>query len=241
MKPSARRRRALVLVCLAVACGGLAASRVGDRIRDVEERVGRPLPVVVARTDVDADTRLSERAVRSRFAVREVPASFAPPDALTAPQEAVGLRTRVPLARGSYVTGAQLGVGDREERAAGAPRPGERAVEVAAAGGESVVAAGPGGRVDVLVTSERRADAGRTHLALEDVEVLAVRAGEPGQAGEEEGAAPSGGSVVATLRVTLRQAVFLTAAQSFAREVRLLPRPAGDTRRSSGAIASAGG
>jgi hypothetical protein len=31
--------------------------------------------------------------------------------------------------------------------------------------------------------------------------------------------------------VTLRQAVYLTAAQNFAREVRLLPRPPGDRRR----------
>ncbi|MFL5826552.1 MAG: hypothetical protein ACJ76V_08525, partial [Thermoleophilaceae bacterium] len=36
---------------------------------------------------------------------------------------------------------------------------------------------------------------------------------------------------LATLRVTLRQAVFLTAAQSFARELRLLPRPPGERRR----------
>jgi hypothetical protein len=33
---------------------------------------------------------------------------------------------------------------------------------------------------------------------------------------------------VAALRVTVRQAVYLTAAQNFAQEVRLLPRPAGD-------------
>jgi hypothetical protein len=31
--------------------------------------------------------------------------------------------------------------------------------------------------------------------------------------------------------VTLRQAVLLTAAQNFAREVRLVPRPVGDDRR----------
>ena len=36
---------------------------------------------------------------------------------------------------------------------------------------------------------------------------------------------------MATLRVTLAQAVYLTAAGNFAREVRLLPRPAGDRRR----------
>ena len=200
----------------------------------MEDRVGRPVPVVVARTGIDADRRLSERLL----AVREVPASFAPPDALTQPGEAAGLRTAVPIAAGAYLTAGQLGAAGRETRPAGALRPGERAVEVAAAGG-GVLEADPGASVDVLVTSERRADTGRTYLALEDVELLAVRAGEPAQASGE--AAPSGGGVVATLRVTLRQAVFLTAAQSFAREVRLLPRPAGDNRRSGGAITSAGG
>ena len=37
--------------------------------------------------------------------------------------------------------------------------------------------------------------------------------------------------VAATLRVSVAQAVYLAAAQSFAREVRLLPRAAGDRGR----------
>jgi pilus assembly protein CpaB len=41
--------------------------------------------------------------------------------------------------------------------------------------------------------------------------------------------------VAASLRVTLRQAVYLAAAQDFARELRLLPRAAGDrSRRDAG-------
>jgi pilus assembly protein CpaB len=40
-----------------------------------------------------------------------------------------------------------------------------------------------------------------------------------------------GTRVAASLRVTLRQAVYLAAAQDFARELRLLPRAAGDRRR----------
>ncbi len=39
-----------------------------------------------------------------------------------------------------------------------------------------------------------------------------------------------GPRVAASLRVTLRQAVYLAAAQAFARELRLLPRAAGDRR-----------
>jgi pilus assembly protein CpaB len=61
-------------------------------------------------------------------------------------------------------------------------------------------------------------------LALEDVEVLAAAAAPPADGG---GAA----RVAASLRVTLRQAVYLAAAQAFARELRLLPRAVGDTAR----------
>ena len=37
--------------------------------------------------------------------------------------------------------------------------------------------------------------------------------------------------MAATLRVSVRDAVYLAAAQSFAREIRLLPRAAGDRAR----------
>ena len=91
-------------------------------------------------------------------------------------------------------------------------RRGERAVEVVAAGLADLVV--PGARVDVLITREE----GGTELFLRDAEVLAAA---PAAASAEAGAA----RVAATLRVTLRQAVALTEAQSFAREIRLLPRP----------------
>ena len=45
--------------------------------------------------------------------------------------------------------------------------------------------------------------------------------------------------VAATLRVTVRQAVYLAAAGSFAREIRLLARAPGDRRR-VGAVSAAG-
>jgi pilus assembly protein CpaB len=74
----------------------------------------------------------------------------------------------------------------------------------------------------VLVSSEPGAGAGRTVLALEGVELLAA-------AGSR-----------ATLRVTVRQAVYLVAAANYAREVRLLPRPAGDRGRTGVAAVGAG-
>ena len=85
-------------------------------------------------------------------------------------------------------------------------------VEVVASG--SVEA---GARVDVVVTTDKR-----TQLAMQNVEVLRAR---PAAAKED-----SGPRVTATLRVSAEDAVYLVAAQSFARDVRLLARAPGDTR-----------
>ena len=94
---------------------------------------------------------------------------------------------------------------------------------------------GPGARVDVLVTREGQdGGAGRTSLALEDVEVLAAAPAPADDSGGRSGGAPAAARVAASLRVTLRQAVYLTAAQSFAREIRLLPRAPGDRGRDQG-------
>jgi pilus assembly protein CpaB len=76
--------------------------------------------------------------------------------------------------------------------------------------------------VDVLVSSEPGAGSGRTVLALEGVELLAAAGGR------------------ATLRVTVRQAVYLVAAANYAREVRLLLRPDGDRGRAGAAAVGAG-
>ncbi len=144
---------------------------------------------------------------------REVPARWAPVDAAAAPGDVAGAVPAVRIPRGAYVTAAALTAGESTPGGALVQR-GERAVEIVAAGSAELVAAGS--RVDVLVTREGSG----TRLALQDVEVLAAR-----PTSDATGAA----RIAATLRVTLRQAVYLTAAQSFARELRLLPRAAGDT------------
>ncbi|MCW3063651.1 MAG: cpaB, partial [Solirubrobacterales bacterium] len=105
--------------------------------------------------------------------------------------------------------------------AGGTPRPGERVVDVAARAAPGQIR--PGVRVDVLVTrSDRDGVAGRTVLALRDV--LVTRAGKASADQGGDGAA-SGPRVEASLLVTLRQALTLATLQSFAKEIRLLPRP----------------
>jgi pilus assembly protein CpaB len=92
----------------------------------------------------------------------------------------------------------------------------------------------PGARVDVLVTRDGDAGGapGGAELALQDVEVLAARRASVSET--PRGGDASGPLVAATLRVGVRQAVFLAAAQSFAREIRLLVRAPGDRRHDGG-------
>jgi pilus assembly protein CpaB len=231
-----RRRRGVLLLSLALASGGLAASEVSSRTRAVEERVGPLVPVVAAREAIEPGTKLTP----DRLAVVQVPARYAPPDAVADPAQAEGLRTGGALERGSYLTASAFAVGpddgSAEHPGDGLGR-GERAIELKVAGADALGAlAGPGARVDVLITSESGESAGHTELALEDVELLTLKTSD-GVAADADNAS---GSATATLRVTLKQAVYLTAAQNFAREIRLLPRAPGDRRRAGRLVAGGG-
>jgi pilus assembly protein CpaB len=240
--PGARRRRGLLLLALSLASGALAASLVRDRVASVERRVGPLVSVAVAARDLPAGARLRAREVR----LRRVPAAYVPRDSLRPEAIASGERIGGPVAAGSYLTTGVL-AGSASPPATAALRPGERAVEVAVASGPGLGAsAAPGTRVDVVVSTEPREGPGRTFVAIEGAPLLALRrlAGDGGAgdlgAGAAEGARGAA-TAVATLRVTARQAVYLTAAQNFAREVRLLARAPGDHRGIGRAAVGAGG
>jgi pilus assembly protein CpaB len=95
--------------------------------------------------------------------------------------------------------------------------------------------------VEVLVTTDRGESRGRSYLALEDVELLGARPADSSAAGSGGGGgAGSRATAVATLLVTMRQAVLLTAAQSFAREIRLLVRPPGERPGGRGVVVESG-
>lgn len=208
-----RRRRAFVLLGLALVCGWVAASDVRGTERRARARLGPLATAVIAKQDLAAGKPIAA----TQLGLRTVPARFLPPDALTSPGDAVGLRAAIGVPRGGYVTASQLGDGGTTDEAA-SPRlaPGERAAAVTAAGSAGALGA-PGSRVDVLVTTGAHGDVhGRTYLAIQNVQLLAVKPGADAD------------HLTATLRVNVRQAVYLTAAQNFAQEVRLLPRPSGD-------------
>ena len=188
--------------------GALAASDVARREAALRDQIGPTVNVLVARRALVPGRRLAA----SDLAVRRVPARFAPAGGAPLPDLLLGRRLAVGVPAGAPVGEHLLAATAAEGPAIGR---GERAAEVIATGSPRLVTAGA--RVDVLVTREHE-----TALALEDVEVLAARAAAAG-----DGAAPQ---VAATLRVTVKQAVYLAAAGAFAREIRLLPRAPGDHR-----------
>jgi pilus assembly protein CpaB len=212
-----RRRRAALLLGLALVLGALAASDVSRREAAVSAQVGSPVSVLVARRPLLPGRRVEA----GDLAVRRVPARYAPAGSAPLPELVLGRRLAVAVPAGAPVGEHLLAAPPGEGTAV---RRGERATEVIATGSPRLVTAGA--HVDVLVTRERGSGAaGATTLALEDVEVLAAAA--------RDGEAPQ---VAATLRVTVRQAVYLAAAGAFAREIRLLPRAPGDHRVTGHAV-----
>jgi pilus assembly protein CpaB len=232
-----RRRRAAVLLGLALLLGSLAASDVAGREAALRRSVGPAVDVVVVREAVPAGGRLTAR----RLGVRRVPARYAPASAYRAPSEVEGLRAAVPLQAGADLEpalvddGTSSGAGGQGRAGPGGPglRAGERVAEIVAVASPEATA--PGSRVDVLVTRDGEGERGATELALQDVEVLSAA---PAGAGAGTGEGPADGLPRATLglRVTLRQAVYLAAAQAFARELRVLTRAPGDRRHEAAGV-----
>jgi pilus assembly protein CpaB len=208
-----RRRRTAALLGLAALLGGLAASDVAGREAALDRALGPTVSVVVARTAITAGTTLDAH----RLTTRHVPARFAPRLAYASPAVLAGARAATDLQPGEDLTPAAI---DDGSTPAGAPvRPGERVAELVADGPASLIHAGS--RVDVLVTRSG-ADGSSTSVALEDAEVLAAHAQQDDTTHTTR--------VAVSLRTTARQAVYLAAAQAFARDLRLLPRAAGDRR-----------
>jgi pilus assembly protein CpaB len=229
---TARRRRGALVLSVALASGGLAASQVHERERRAAERLGPLVEVLVAARDLPAGAPVGRRAV----AARRVPARFAPPDALSAGARVAGARVSARVPAGGYLS-AGLFARSGAARGEHAIRRGARAVTVEVAGAGGVAGLVTGGRVDVLVSTEAGPGGGRTQMALAGAELLRLSeagGGYPGQEAATDGS--TGPTALATLRVTLRQAIYLTAADNFAREIRLLPRPPGDRSRAGGAI-----
>lgn len=213
-----RRRRAMAFLVLAFLAAAAAATIADGYGASAARGYGRLRPVVVLAADVGTGERFGPDRIHSDLELRRVPERFAPPGALLAPEEALGLVARAPLPVGAYLLGAQLGVGRAGRNPGSRLRGDRRPVEIAVSGADALLAAGPAGgsRVDVVVTSEPTGPGpGRTYVAAAGVPLLALRPGA-------EGPGP-GATAAATLGLTRRQALRLIAAESFARKVTLLP------------------
>jgi pilus assembly protein CpaB len=215
-----RRARGLALLGAAAASAGIAASSVSRYTNEVRAQVGPVASVVVARAEVARGTAITPDVAGRVFEQRRVPVRFAPPQATGSISEAIGYRLAVTLHRGDYVSRSAFVPATREQAQADE---GGRLVEVSVAGAASLAdVLESGAHVDVLITTDRGGGPGRTYLALQDAELVAFSG---------SGTGSELAKANATLRVSLRQAVLLTAAQNFARELRLVPRPGGDRRR----------
>lgn len=215
------RRRAALLAGLAVVLGSLAASDVSRREAALRDELRPLVDVVLVRVAVPAGRPIPASAL----AVRQIPARYAPRGAFVRPTGIAGTRAAVDLAAGTDLVPALLDTGTATDGPGAPVRPGERVVDLVARGTPELVRAGM--RVDVLVTRDGPGGQdGRTELALQDAEVLdAGPVDGDGEGGDEDG------RVRVSLRVTLRQAVRLAAAEQYAREVRVLSRASGDRGR----------
>ena len=217
-----RRARAAVFLVLAAGCAALAAAVANGYRSSLARGFGPLREVVVAGRDLPAGEPIGPAQLSHSLQLRRVPGRFVPPGALSAPQQALGREPSAPLPAGSYVLAAQL----RVPRAKSARGPrlanGLRPVEIAVSGGEALLASGgspQGSTVDVVVTTAPRGPApGRTYVAAVGVRLLALAQQDPAGPGSVAGWS-------ATLALTRSEALRLIEAESFARSVRLLPRP----------------
>lgn len=213
-----RRARAIAFgvgALLAAVAAGAIADGYG---RSVARGYGALRPVVVAAAELPAGKAVSPSVAEADLEVRRVPTRFVPAGALGDPAEALGLVPAAPIPSGAYLLAAQL----RPPRThSSGPRlaAGRRPVEITVGGAEALGLAGAspvGSRVDVVVTTEPRdGGIGHTYVAAAGVPLLGLAPSAEGDAG---------GLVEATLGLTRAQALRLIAAESFARQVTVMPR-----------------
>lgn len=217
-----RRRRAAVLLLLAALAGLAAAGITGSRQRDSAAAYGELRPVVITRAALTGGEPITGRKARRQLGVVRVPARFIPAGALEQPAQAVGLAPVGSLPPDHYLTAALL----RPPRRAAPGRPsgyglaaGRQPVEISVSGASAITYARGTRRVDVVVTAEAGVGGqGRTYVAARNVPLLDLTPSR------DAGAA---GGAVAVLGLLPRQALHLIRAESYARGIRLLPRPSG--------------
>jgi Flp pilus assembly protein CpaB len=222
-----RRARAIAFGCAALVCAGLAAAMAGGYRSDIQSELGPLRSVVVTTARIPAGQAIPAKQVGELLEARRVPVRFAPPGALSAPEQAAGRAPVAALPAGSYVLDSQLrepGARKRDSAAHAHIAPGRKPVEITVTGAEALAAAGEdpvGSRVDVVVTTEPGpGGSGRTYVAAHDVKLLGLS--EAGDSATGDYQLSNGAEWTATLALTKHQALRLIQAENFARGVRLI-------------------
>jgi Flp pilus assembly protein CpaB len=195
---------------------------------DIQSELGPLRSVVIATARIPAHSAIPANEADRLLETRRVPARFAPPGALSAPEQAAGRAPAAAIPAGSYVIASQL----RESGGAGRGRddarigPGRKPVEITVTGAEALAAAGTdpvGTQVDVVVTTEPgpSGGSGRTYVAATNVRLLELSAA--GDSTASDYAPADGDQWTATLALARAQALRLIQAENFARGIRLIP------------------
>jgi pilus assembly protein CpaB len=212
------RRARAVAFGVAALVAAIAAGAIADGYGDsVARGYGALRPVVVASAQLGAGKVLDPTAVEGSLEVRQVPTRFVPAGALRDPAEALGLVPAAAIPSGAYLLAPQLHP-PRSARPGPRLAAGRRPVQIAVSGAAALGVGGAdpvGSRVDVVVTTEPDdGGLGRTYVAAAAVPLLGLDASPEGDAA---------GAAEATLGLTRPQALHLIAAESFARQVTVMP------------------
>ena len=205
---------------LAALFAAVGAAAIADGYgSSVARGYGELRPVVVAAADLPPGRAIDPDVASTDLELRRVPARFLPPGALEAPAQALGLVPAVAVPAGSYLLSGQLRPPRSRNPRGASLGHGRRPVEIAVSGADALLVSGAqpvGATVDLVVTTEPSTAAkGRTYVAAASVPLLALG---PGAGGTEPGA-----TTAATVGLTRGQALRLIAAESFARQVTILP------------------
>jgi len=210
---------AIAAVLCAIASAGIAAGYSDS----VEQQLGELRRVVVVSDPLEAGETIGRDTVRRRFELREVPVRFAPPDAIAEPAAAIGRETAIPIPAGSYLMVSQLesARSPGEEQSAIAPGTDLQPIEIGVTGAGALASLGPTAgqlHVDVAVATQPNGVNGRVDVVAANVRLIAL-VERPSEAISGETA-----DWTATLAVNRETALRLIEAESFAGEIRLIPR-----------------
>jgi Flp pilus assembly protein CpaB len=141
-----RRTRALIFMFFALAAAVLAAGIADGYGSSVARGYGPLRSVVIAARELEPGKPLLPAEVSGALESRRVPARFAPPGALEAPEDALGLVPVAPVSAGSYLLATQLRPPGRAHSAGPALGPQRHPVEIGVTGAEALLSTGAASR-----------------------------------------------------------------------------------------------